>query len=245
MTATRYAHDCASCIFLGHHEEYDLYLHPQVNAGQPETLIARYGSAGEYMSAPPHLNPGLPPLAEAMRLAVAAGLTPPRWGDNIGGQVRSAAHNLQPCTKQVWPENIRCCMEAGHSGACVPQFHAPPSVSVAGGGDGGPDSGGKAVIPDAGGGGTITLTGGTGTYSTALGAVLRAADAAHGASERRGATDMAGWARVFSALAAKDLDWTTEQIDAEVGWHLRAWFQAHYSKKIDAARRAAGEVSIP
>ena len=47
MKKTRYPHECEACIFLGQHEEYDLYFCPQ-NGRQ--TVIARFGKLGDYLS---------------------------------------------------------------------------------------------------------------------------------------------------------------------------------------------------
>lgn len=45
----RFQHDCDNCIYLGQHEEYDLYYCTQ--GGDWPTVIARYGDEGsEYTS---------------------------------------------------------------------------------------------------------------------------------------------------------------------------------------------------
>jgi hypothetical protein len=44
----RYPHNCSSCVPLGEHEEYDLYFCKQ--GGVMDTVIARYGVDGEYVS---------------------------------------------------------------------------------------------------------------------------------------------------------------------------------------------------
>lgn len=47
-TERRYKHDCETCAFLGHYNEYDLYYCSQ---GGTPTVIARYGDEGpEYTS---------------------------------------------------------------------------------------------------------------------------------------------------------------------------------------------------
>jgi len=40
-----YEHDCPMCVFLGHYENQDLYY-----CDNEPTLIARYGSDGDYVS---------------------------------------------------------------------------------------------------------------------------------------------------------------------------------------------------
>ncbi len=42
---SRHEHDCESCLFMGCHNEYDLYFCPE-----PGDLIARYGEHGSYIS---------------------------------------------------------------------------------------------------------------------------------------------------------------------------------------------------
>lgn len=44
----RHTHDCDCCTFLGEHGEYDLYHCMQ--GGDSPTVIARYGSEGDYKS---------------------------------------------------------------------------------------------------------------------------------------------------------------------------------------------------
>lgn len=48
----RYRHDCDTCIFLGYHEQYDLYVcvHPGGLRFRDATVIARYGNFGDYQS---------------------------------------------------------------------------------------------------------------------------------------------------------------------------------------------------
>jgi hypothetical protein len=46
----RFIHDCKSCLYLGRHEEYDMWFCPTCDEG---TLIARYDNeGGEYASTP-------------------------------------------------------------------------------------------------------------------------------------------------------------------------------------------------
>lgn len=45
----RYPHDCDCCTFLMEFKEYDLYVSESCNLGI-KTVIARYGSNGEYLS---------------------------------------------------------------------------------------------------------------------------------------------------------------------------------------------------
>jgi hypothetical protein len=61
MGETRYLHDCEECVFLGVHEQYDLYF----CAANP-TVIARYGTEGDYLS-------GLALVSLVPVLAIAAG----------------------------------------------------------------------------------------------------------------------------------------------------------------------------
>lgn len=71
---SRHEHDCSGCTFLGHYKEYDLYWCPQ--GGHP-TLIARYGTCGDYLSglsfgwAP---GDNTSPLVVARKLAQRKGL---------------------------------------------------------------------------------------------------------------------------------------------------------------------------
>lgn len=67
----RHTHDCDRCVFLGQHEEYDLYFCKQV-AGFGDTVIARFGSEGpDYSSG---IGFDIPYLQEAERLAREKGL---------------------------------------------------------------------------------------------------------------------------------------------------------------------------
>jgi hypothetical protein len=73
MIAPKHKHDCDTCIFLGLSQDgqFDLYYHP----GKPpyETLIARYGSNGDYKSG--MFMVGLDPhITEAHQLAVQQNL---------------------------------------------------------------------------------------------------------------------------------------------------------------------------
>lgn len=63
-------HNCATCVFLGHHEGHDLYYH---HGQAEETVIARYGNEGQdYCSG---LGLQIASLVEAHRRAFNAGLT--------------------------------------------------------------------------------------------------------------------------------------------------------------------------
>lgn len=42
----KFEHDCEACVFLGHYMDHDLYVHPT----DSKTVIARYGSKGDYAS---------------------------------------------------------------------------------------------------------------------------------------------------------------------------------------------------
>lgn len=44
MTVVRYKHDCATCKYLGAHEDYDLYYCGGDRVGP--TVVARYGDDG-------------------------------------------------------------------------------------------------------------------------------------------------------------------------------------------------------
>jgi hypothetical protein len=47
----RYEHDCDNCDFLGRHEEYDLYYHPNRPEWYLPSVIARWSSDGpDYIS---------------------------------------------------------------------------------------------------------------------------------------------------------------------------------------------------
>jgi hypothetical protein len=81
----RYTHDCDTCVFLGRMDSEDLYYHAGENVLQ-RTVVARSSSKpSDYISgmefAGPYrsymsgaLEPGVPQLVEAKRLAIAAGL---------------------------------------------------------------------------------------------------------------------------------------------------------------------------
>lgn len=45
MGKPQHLHDCEECVFLGTHENYDLYY-----CSANPTVIARYGSEGDYIS---------------------------------------------------------------------------------------------------------------------------------------------------------------------------------------------------
>lgn len=68
----RYEHDCDACIFLGHHEDYDLHI-CLIPAPLPSfTCIARYGDEGhEYLSwrGPSAAVSTMEPIREAYRFA--------------------------------------------------------------------------------------------------------------------------------------------------------------------------------
>lgn len=59
----QHQHDCDHCISLGEFKEFDLYFHP----GPHWTLIARYGSDGDYSSGS-HIS-GSESLTEARKRA--------------------------------------------------------------------------------------------------------------------------------------------------------------------------------
>ena len=71
-------HDCTECVFLGSFisvksETYDMYIHPSGD----RTLIARYGTLGEYISCPLAYVEGYKPgtaIYEAYQRAKARGL---------------------------------------------------------------------------------------------------------------------------------------------------------------------------
>jgi hypothetical protein len=67
----RFKHDCDVCVFLGEHEEADLYF-----CGEPEnyTVIARYSDDGpDYVSDVTFVD-HIPALGKARELAIARGL---------------------------------------------------------------------------------------------------------------------------------------------------------------------------
>lgn len=68
MGETRYMHDCEECVFLGTHDQYDLY-YCEANP----TVIARYGAEGDYLSGL-LLASLVPVLAIATVRAINAGL---------------------------------------------------------------------------------------------------------------------------------------------------------------------------
>lgn len=67
----RYTHDCVDCIFLGQHNEYDLYFCPNT-----PTVVARYTSHGpDYASGLVFAKPGIDErLLEAKNRAIKKGL---------------------------------------------------------------------------------------------------------------------------------------------------------------------------
>lgn len=67
----RYEHDCSKCKPLGEFHEYDLYYCDQDAIGMP-TVIARYGTDGDYLSGL-RLASMNPALFEAKRRATEAG----------------------------------------------------------------------------------------------------------------------------------------------------------------------------
>ncbi len=71
-TAPRFAHSCNDCVFLGHHEEHDLYACPK--NGPERTVVARYGSAGSHYTSGIALKDMDPVLGEAHKRAVERGL---------------------------------------------------------------------------------------------------------------------------------------------------------------------------
>lgn len=68
MEEARYLHDCEECVFLGTYNQYDLYF-----CGANPTVIARYGTDGDYLSGL-HFIPYEPALALAASRAIEAGL---------------------------------------------------------------------------------------------------------------------------------------------------------------------------
>ena len=67
----RYEHDCDQCIPLGEYKEFDLYFCRQ---GGIQTVVARYGNAGENYSSGLALADYAPQLAEARNRAQKKGL---------------------------------------------------------------------------------------------------------------------------------------------------------------------------
>ncbi len=77
----RYEHDCSECTYLGAYEDYDLYICEASIVRDDRSVIARFGSAGDYLSRParfvdagPYRLPGDLALVEGVRLARARGL---------------------------------------------------------------------------------------------------------------------------------------------------------------------------
>lgn len=69
-TAPRHQHTgCTACVFLGHQDKHDLYV-----CLREDTLIARWGEAGEYYSGKDFGFGSNPWLTEARRRAQARGL---------------------------------------------------------------------------------------------------------------------------------------------------------------------------
>lgn len=70
INGIRYAHNCNQCVFLGFHNEYDLYYCPQ--DGDIPTVLARFGNESEeYQSG---FGMALPALTEAERIAKDRGM---------------------------------------------------------------------------------------------------------------------------------------------------------------------------
>ena len=79
----RHEHDCTTCVFLGRHGRFDLYLHDGGDHPAWTTVIARWGSLGSYSSglwaARPYVSidgqqqSGIPELVEARNRAIAMG----------------------------------------------------------------------------------------------------------------------------------------------------------------------------
>lgn len=66
----RYEHDCNVCDYLGRYKEYDLYF-----CKSEPTVIARYGTQGDYKSGMVFANPdGSEPLYESKKRAIEHGL---------------------------------------------------------------------------------------------------------------------------------------------------------------------------
>lgn len=68
----QHEHDCGECVFLGNittDRVYDLYFHSEIN----ETVIARWGSEGDYISGLPFAD-RVPVLAIALVRAQRLGL---------------------------------------------------------------------------------------------------------------------------------------------------------------------------
>lgn len=66
LVRPRYLHDCDTCVFLGHFEEYDLYFCP---ARLFSTVVARFsGEIADYTSG---LGSSSPALVEAEVLTLA------------------------------------------------------------------------------------------------------------------------------------------------------------------------------
>lgn len=68
MGKPQHLHDCEECVFLGTQENYDLYY-----CSANPTVIARYGSDGDYLSGL-ILTERIPVLAVAAERAIAAGV---------------------------------------------------------------------------------------------------------------------------------------------------------------------------
>lgn len=68
MSEARYTHDCDECVFLGTEGKYDLYF-----CGSNPTVIARYGTEGDYLSGLA-LVPHVPSLSVAAGIALDRGL---------------------------------------------------------------------------------------------------------------------------------------------------------------------------
>lgn len=68
----RYEHDCDECIFLGHHNKYDLYVCVNLENEIFNTTIARYGKDGNYFSGI-EFRDYRPALGEAFKRACEKG----------------------------------------------------------------------------------------------------------------------------------------------------------------------------
>lgn len=75
----KFKHDCDKCTFLGRHEpsDSDLYYHPTQGRSVLETIVARYGDEGSHYMSGWSFGDSVPELAEAERLAIAAGYAMP------------------------------------------------------------------------------------------------------------------------------------------------------------------------
>jgi ribosomal protein S27AE len=73
MISPRYANDCPQCVFLGHHDNFDLYYCPRGGVGS--TVLARWSDRPDaYKSGMPLSHEGDLELTIARHAAIARGL---------------------------------------------------------------------------------------------------------------------------------------------------------------------------